>query len=207
MATNTTRSRPRLLAGLAELTDAFDRHGARYALIGGLATGFHARPWLTNAVEILLTAPEASLPGLIADLIDRGFTLDERTVINEFRHRHLTTFEYQGVRIDWLKPVPPAFWHVLDRAVTDERLGQRVCVASAEGLILLKLTTSSTRDIADIESLLRTSQGKLDLTWVEREWLTLFPADDPRWQRFRQLVAEFYEPRPSPACPLTSPAR
>jgi hypothetical protein len=197
MATDTTRSRPRLLAGLAELTDAFDRHGVRYALIGGLATGFHARPWLTNAVEILLTIAQRSLPGLIADLTDRGFTLDDRTVIDEFRHRHLTTFEYQGVRIDWLKPVPPAFWHVLDRAETDGRLGWPVRVASAEGLILLKLTTSYTQDVADIESLLRTNHGKLDLAWVEQEWLTLFPADDPRWQRFRQAVAAYYD-RPGP---------
>ena len=78
------------------------------------------------------------------------------------------------------------------------RLGRPVRVATAEGLILLKLLASRSRDVTDIEALLATNQGRLDLAWVEQEWLTLFEADDPRWVRFRQAVAEHYD-SPGPA--------
>jgi hypothetical protein len=37
------------------------------------------------------------------------------------------------------------------------------------------------------------NRGRLDLDWVEREWLTLFPTDDPRWARYRAAVAEYYD--------------
>jgi hypothetical protein len=47
--------------------------------------------------------------------------------------------------------------------------------------------------VADIEALLAANQGRLDLAWVEQEWSTLFSPDDPRWQRFRQAVAEYYD--------------
>jgi hypothetical protein len=66
-------------------------------------------------------------------------------------------------------------------------------VASAEGLIALKLLAGRTQDLADIDNLLAANRGQLDLDWVEREWLTVSTTDDPRWQRFRQSIAEYYE--------------
>jgi hypothetical protein len=41
--------------------------------------------------------------------------------------------------------------------------------------------------------LLASNRGQLDLAWIEREWCTLFDTDDPRWQRFREAVGEYYE--------------
>jgi hypothetical protein len=187
-----------LIEALAELTAAFERHGVHYALIGGLAAGFRSRPRGTQDVDILLAVPQLQLPGLLADLAARGFSLDERSAIEGFVRHHITAFEYHGVRIDWLKPVLPAYQHVLDRAGTVEGFGRPIRVATAEGLILLKLVASRDQDIADINALLAANCGRLDLAWVEQEWLTIFPADDRRWARFRQSVAKYYD-RPSPA--------
>lgn len=66
-------------------------------------------------------------------------------------------------------------------------------VASAEGLILLKLIASRSQDDADIASLLAANRGRLDLAWVETEWVKLFTIDDPRWQRYLAAVSEYYE--------------
>lgn len=51
----------------------------------------------------------------------------------------MTTLSFRGVRIDWLKPVIPLYQHVLDRATDEDWLGHPVRVASAEGLILIKM--------------------------------------------------------------------
>jgi hypothetical protein len=189
----------RLGETVTELADAFEKNGAHYALIGGIAIGVRSRPRTTKDVDILLSVPQIRLPGLIADLASRGFTLDERTVVEEFGRHHITAFHYRGVRVDWLKPVLPTYQHILDRAVVDDdSFARPVRVATAEGLLLLKLIASRPQDVADVSTLLAANQGRLDLAWVGQEWLTMFPTEDSRWQRFRELVAEFYERRTRP---------
>jgi hypothetical protein len=193
MATDPTLYGPQLLTGLTELVAAFDRHGVRYALIGGLAVSLRSRPRSTRDIDLLLAIPQISLPGLLADLTAHGFTLDESAVITGFVRHHITAFQYHGVRVDWLKPVVPLYQHVLDGAGTDDGFGRPVRVASAEGLILLKLLAARPQDLVDINSLLAANQGRLDLDFVQREWLTIFTTEDARWQKFRQSVAEYYE--------------
>jgi hypothetical protein len=197
MATDPSPYTPRLLTALDALVDAFERRGVRYALIGGLAVSIRAEPRTTRDIDFLLTVPQLALPGLVADLAGRGFALDESAVVTEFVRHHITAFDYEGVRVDWLKPVLPAYQHVLDRAGVAEEFGRPVWVATAEGLIVLKLLAARPQDLVDIDALLAANRGQLDLAWVEQEWLTLFPTDDARWQRFRQAVAENYD-RPGP---------
>jgi hypothetical protein len=193
MAIDPSPYQPQLLAGLTELVAAFDRHGIRYALIGGLAISLRSRPRSTRDIDFLLTVPQMTLPRLLQDLTEHGFTLDEMSVITAFVRHHITAFEYKGVRVDWLKPVVPMYQHVLDTAAADDGFGRPVRVASSEGLILLKLMAGRPQDLVDIDSLLAANKGQIDLDWIEHEWLTLYATDDPRWQKFRQSVAEYYE--------------
>jgi hypothetical protein len=193
MATDPSLYGPQLSTGLTELVAAFERHGVQYALIGGLAVSLRSRPRSTRDIDILLTVPQVTLPALLVDLTAHGFTLDETTVITEFVRHHITKFEYHGVRVDWLKPVVPLYQHVLDTAGTDDGFGRPIRVASAGGLILLKLLADRPQDQVDINSLLAANQGQLDLDWVEREWLSIFTTEDPRWQKFRAAVLEYYK--------------
>lgn len=91
---------------MTESAASFETLGIRYALIGGLATGLRSRPRSTRDVDILLAVPQIQLPALLADLTARGFTLDKRTVMEEFVRHHITAFDYRGVRIDWLEHIP-----------------------------------------------------------------------------------------------------
>lgn len=184
---------PQLLEGLAKIVAAFERHGVRYALIGGLAVGFHSRPRSTRDIDFVLTVPQVTLPTLLADLTNDGFTLDESAVIADFVQHGMTAFHYQGVRIDWLKPLVPLYQQVLETGRATDGFGRPLQVASAEGLILLKLLAGRNRDWGDIDELLASNRGRLDLDWIEREWRTVSDTDDPIWQRFRQAVADIYE--------------
>ncbi|MFN4258156.1 MAG: hypothetical protein ACK4RK_02590 [Gemmataceae bacterium] len=101
----------------------------------------------------------------------------------------MVALSYHGIRIDWLKAVIPTYQHILDRATDETWLGQRVRVASAEGLILMKLLAARTQDWLDIENLVAAHSDTLDIAWIGDEWQTLADPSDPRMARFLDLVA------------------
>ena len=96
-----------LVTAVETLSEVFVERGIEYALLGGIATMLRGRPRFTQDVDILLSVPQVALPGLLDELIRRGFSLDADTVIREFVQHHMTAFRFGVVRIDWLKPVLP----------------------------------------------------------------------------------------------------
>src|SRR5687768_10032641 len=161
---------PELLDGALALADALNRFQLSYALIGGLATGYRTHSRFTRDVDVLLSVPQVTLPRLLEDLQPRGFQFDLLTAIREWTQDHMTVLSYHGIRIDWLKPVIPAYQHVLDRATEETWLDQPIRVASPEGLILLKLLAFRTQDQLDIENLVAAHRDNLDVAWIESEW-------------------------------------
>jgi predicted nucleotidyltransferase len=190
--------------GLQELVHALEKRGLRYTLIGGLAAGFRGRPRFTQDIDFLLEVPQLVLPALLEELKERGFSFETETAIREWTREHMTVLSFQGVQIDWLKPVVPLYQHVIDSARPEEWLGTTLRIASTEGLILTKLIASRTQDQADIESLLASNQGQLDVDLIRREWLTVSTANDPRMQRFEEMVRLYYLSSPSPTPPTDS---
>jgi hypothetical protein len=181
-----------LLTAVKKLTEALDEAGVNYALIGGLAAGYRSRPRYTQDVDLLLQVSQLSLPVLLDKLKERGFDFDAVTVIRQWNAEHMTVLDFSGVRVDWLKPVLPCFQHVLDTACVETWLDSPVRIASAEALILMKLISFRQQDVVDIEALLAANRGELDLEWIHRELATVVSADDPRMQRFQELLEAFY---------------
>lgn len=165
-----------------------DKAKVKYALIGGLASGFRTHPRATRDIDFLLRVPQISLPPLLSDLARRGFEFDEHKTIREWTQQHMTTLSYRGIRIDWLKPALPIYQHVLDRARTENWLDHPVRIASAEGLIILKLMADRAQDWVDIGNLVAT-HDKLDFHWIRAEWESIASLDDPRMKKFEQLGA------------------
>jgi hypothetical protein len=85
--------------------------------------------------------------------------------------------------------VIPAYQHVLERATEENWLAQPIRVASAEGLILLKLLAFRTQDQLDIENLVAAHRDQLDLAWIQSEWQAIASLDDPRMRRLMEIVA------------------
>jgi len=183
-----------LLDGMRQLAEALDGRRIKYALIGGLATGYRGRPRFTEDVDLLLQVPQLVLPGLLDELLGRGFAFDTNVAIREWTRESMTVMSFHGVRVDWLKPALLAYQHVLDQASLEDWFGHPVPVATAEGLILLKLLAFRSQDHVDIENLLAANQGQLDLDHVRTEWQTVAALDDPRMVWFEERVARFYLP-------------
>lgn len=179
-----------LLDGLAAAAEGLRARRINYAVIGGMATTFRGQPRTTKDIDFLLQVPQLQLPGLLDELTARGFTCDPATTIREWTQEHMTTLSFRGIRIDWLKPVIPLYQHVLDRATEETWLGHPVRVASAEGLILLKLLAYRTQDQLDIENLVAAHRETLDLAWIKWEWATVAAMDDPRMGRLVELMAD-----------------
>src|SRR5438445_8946491 len=121
-----------LTTGLLELARAFEQKNIAYALIGGVATGFRSRPRFTRDLDFLLEVPQLTLPPLLDELSQRGFEFEPATVVRQWNQEHLTTLAFQGVRIDWLKPVLSCYRHIIDHAIPEHLSGSVVRIASAE---------------------------------------------------------------------------
>jgi hypothetical protein len=91
-----------LAATLVDAIAALDRPGVSYALIGGLATGYHSRPRYTNDVDLLLDLPQVTLPAVLEDLRNRGFEFDLQEVVAWITGEWRTVFGLDDPRMQWL---------------------------------------------------------------------------------------------------------
>lgn len=170
-----------LLAAVESLVEAFDARGVRYALIGGLATILRGRPRFTQDIDVLLDVPQLGLPGLLDDLLARGFSLDRDTVIRELIQHHMTAFRYGVVRIDWLKPILPLYAHALDAATSlPWTEGHALRVLAPEGLIVTKMVAFRPQDQEDIRTLLAANHAEIDTELIRREWAAVALGEEER---------------------------
>jgi hypothetical protein len=163
------------------LTEAFDARSVRYALIGGLAFILRGRPRFTQDVDFLIDVPQIVLPGLLADLTDRGLTIDPAVIITDFVRGSMASFLFGRVRIDWLKPVLPLYSRTLaDAAPVAWTEGHTVRVATPEGLILTKMVAFRPNDQIDIDALLTVNRETIDLDLIRREWAPFATSEPER---------------------------
>ena len=168
----------------------FNERGVRYAIIGGLAIIQHTRVRTTDDIDALLTVPQIAMPGLFEALQQRGFDIDLEKSIREFRDGGFTSFRFADVIVDLMRPLIPAYAHVLDRAITTEILGHQVRISSAEGLIVMKLIAMRPQDEADVQDLLAAYGADLDLDFIHSELETFTEPDDPRRAKFDTWVRQ-----------------
>jgi hypothetical protein len=181
-----------LRTALLRLVDTLQSRKIAYALIGGLATGYRARPRFTQDIDVVLHIPQLILPRLLEDLRDEGFEFDLTAVIREWNQEHMTALTYQGVQVDWLKAIIPLYQRVIDMAKPEDWSGHCIRVATPESLIVTKLVSFRRQDQVDIENLLAANQGELDVAFIRSEWRSVAAADDPRSAQFDQMLKQFY---------------
>ena len=170
-----------LVTAVETLSEVFVERGIEYALLGGIATMLRGRPGFTQDVDILLSVPQVALPGLLDELIRRGFSLDADTVIREFVQHHMTAFRFGVVRIDWLKPVLPLYAHALAAATSIPwTAGHSLRVLAAEGLIITKMVAFRPQDQEDIRTLIAANAAELNVELIRREWATVADGEEQR---------------------------
>jgi hypothetical protein len=160
-----------LVLAVESLADAFAARSVRHALIGGLAISMRGRPRLTQDIDFLVDVRQIVLPGLLDDLIARGFSLEPAVVIKEYVWENITAFSFGPVRIDWLKPVLPFYSRAIaDASSLEWSKGHSIQVATAEGLILTKMVAFRPQDQMDIDTLLIANRDSIDVDLIRAEW-------------------------------------
>jgi hypothetical protein len=137
-------------AVIAALQDWTKRTSLNAVLIDDLALCYHAKPRMTQGICFLFKTPD-DIPDTIA-----GFT---RIRSNTFRHNKT------GVDVEAVTPASiNAPMDVVDRVFATATESDGVRIATASGLVALKLcrVRLKMRDRADIVDLVKT--GKVDLT-------------------------------------------
>ena len=144
-----------LLNALSDFASGVE--GVDWALIGGLAVGFRARPRGTQDIDVLIAG-------------DREIDLIVGRLQPTFKQIRPHTLEHKptGVEIELITPElvnmdPKLFQTVLDCTTLEDMKGQQIPVATAESLIALKLGRGNRRDLGDIEDIIR-QHGPLDMS-------------------------------------------
>jgi hypothetical protein len=172
------------------LVSTLNEHQARYAIIGGLATIQHGRVRTTDDIDALLSVPQLIMPGFFETLRERGFTLDVMQCVHQLRDDGLTTLRFADVLVDLMRPVLPAYDHVLDRAVDAQIFGRPVRISSVEGLIVMKLIAFRPQDEADVQDLIAAYPAGLDLKYIRTELESLADPSDARRSKFEEWVRQ-----------------
>ncbi len=144
----------------------------------------------TDDIDALLTVPQTEMQSLFEALRQRGFEVNLERSIREFCDGGFTSIQFANVMVDLMRPLLPAYVHVLDRAITTDILGHPVRISSAEGLIVMKLIAMRPQDEADVQDLLVAYGDGLDLDFIRSELDTFAEPDDPRRTKFDTWVRQ-----------------
>lgn len=165
---------PELAAAAREVLGVLDRAGHRACLIGGLVVPRWGEPRATTDVDVSVLAPYGEEGGVLDTLLrhfaprgpdPRGFALANRVLLLRATN---------GVGLD---VALGAFSFEVEaiEAASDWDLAQGVTVrtCSAEHLVVYKLVAARTRDLTDVEGIVRRRALALDVD-VIRRWGAVF---------------------------------
>lgn len=184
------RTQPALQRAFSSLVSVLNSQRVQYAIVGGIAILQHTRVRATEDIDALISVSQLAMPSLFEALRDKGFLVDVMANIREFCDGGLTCIRYEDVLIDLLRPVLPAFAHVLDRAMDSEVLGQTARIGSAEGLIVMKIIAMRPQDQTDVRELIAAYGNTLDLSFIRAELDSVMNAADTRRAMFESWLRE-----------------
>lgn len=161
-----------------------------YAVIGGVAVALRGVPRTTRDIDVLLAVPRIRVPGVLERFQGAGFTLDAKEVLVELRDDHLSQIRYGSIRIDLMTAVLDIFVDIVRSARWEDIRGRLLRVASAEGVVLLKLIAFRPQDEADLMGLLAVNRGSLDIDRIRAWYGQVGESTDARWQALERMLAE-----------------
>lgn len=170
---------------------ALEARGVPYALGGALAFGAAGLPRGTIDVDINVFIEPTQLEPVFDALEHLGASFDRQRQSEEAVNDGMFVVRLDGMRVDLFVPSIPFAW---EAAKTRLRLGyggRDAWYLSPEALSVFKLLFFRSKDLADLERLVATQGGRMDLAYVRRHIAEMMGEDDERVSTWDRLVREF----------------
>lgn len=148
--------KPPLFIALKHLVDWIDSHGARGAVIGGIAASIHGGARLTKDVDVLLSLPEPEWKPFVEAGEKFGFHPRTKDAISFAKKSRVLLMVHgsTGIAADIVIGGLPFEFLAIDRAKRVSFEGFSAPVVAMEDLIIMKAIANRARDLADIEAVL-----------------------------------------------------
>lgn len=177
----------------AAIAVALDAAGIPNALGGAIALAAWGIPRATMDVDINIFVDDHRVDDVL-DVLERETALivDRDAARRGHRERGLMVLKSgSGMRVDIFTPSIEFSWEAARTSKRVQLLGVEVAVLSAEALAVFKLLFFRSKDIADLERLVATQQGQMDVAYVRRHLVDMMGEDDPRVIKWDELVSQF----------------
>ena len=160
-----------------------------FIVIGGIAAGIQGEPRATRDVDLMITLPSSKVHGLAVAARKEGFDADPQLAETQWLASGFVRFWYgppgRQVAVDLMACNSEYLREAAWRAQQTRFCGLRVPVATAEDVVLLKLSAWRDKDIVDIRSLFSRHGDRLDVPYL-RKWASWFVSKN---QYFREMPA------------------
>lgn len=161
---------------ISRIASALKSRQIPYMIIGGQAVLLYGEPRFTRDIDITL--------GVNIDSLDEVLSIAEELSIKPIPH-DIMTFVSQtmvlpaldkvsGMRVDFIFSFTPYESEAIERAKRVLLMGEEVCFASPEDLIIHKIFAGRPRDMEDARTILLKNPD-IDLGYI-RKWLKQFDA-------------------------------
>lgn len=140
----------------------FNELGIRYAVVGGIALAFHARPRFTRDIDLLVHQDDMSLLKTTMDRLGYQETAEPWLLPNTtiMLYRFLKAEGQDDLMIDILVANTDEHFRMIRDAVPAQSTTGVVPVAAKRDIILLKRCRSSDQDCVDISELEKNDENR-----------------------------------------------
>jgi hypothetical protein len=170
---------------LAEVIAQLHRTGIPFMVTGSLASSFHGEPRATRDLDVVIDPTSAALTGLVRELMEAGFSVDEPAAHAALVDRtQFNAIGPEATKVDFIIRRERAFSIAeFERREPADLLGTPGYVATAEDLVIAKLewaeATDSDRQRRDVLGIVTVAED-LDRDYIDR-WAAALGLQDA-WQ-------------------------
>lgn len=174
----------------AQLAQKLESVGCEYAIGGAVALACWAEPRGTVDLDVSLYLPIDRVGDTVVILQQIGAMFSEPTVRQSLEEHGFCSVRFLGRRLDVFLPIAAIYEAARPRRKDMLIANWWVKVWDAETLCVFKMMFFRRKDLADVESILRTQGKQLDTAWVEKHLVEMYGARDPRVSEWREIVGQ-----------------
>lgn len=159
---------------LSRIGASLKNHSIPYMIIGGQAVLLYGEPRLTRDIDITLGITIDRLNELLSVVQELNLKPLPENIESFVRQSMVLPAldETTGIRVDFIFSFTPYETEAIQRAKKVTIMGQEVCFASVEDLIIHKIFAGRPRDIEDVRIIIL-KNPEIDMKYI-RDWLKKF---------------------------------